>query len=102
MNLTKLENCNRCCSDEVELKGVDYVVCLNCKFTESFEVWQTRGWRSINRYPPTYKGVIFVYGKEIGRTIAQWDSDKKICDNPKATHWLRTPDPTKQIDMVNT
>lgn len=95
---TKIENCNRCCSDKYSFKGDD-IVCENCGFSEPFEVWQLRGWRDINKYPPTYSGKIFVYGKKIGRYIARWDSKTKLCDNPDATHWLRTPDPTKQIGM---
>ena len=93
-----LEPCNRCCSDAGVLMGED-VQCSYCSFTESLEVWQLRGWRSIDKYPPTYKGVIFVYGKEIGRTIAQWDSETKTCNVEGVTHWLRTPDPRKQINM---
>lgn len=95
----QLERCNRCCSNQVEAISVDEVRCQLCGFSESLEVWQIFGWRSIAQYPPTYKGVIFVYGKSIGRTIAHWDSETKTCDNPGATHWLRTPDPRKQINM---
>lgn len=96
---TKIENCNRCCSDKYEILLNDDVRCLNCGFSEPFEVWQLRGWRNIKKYPPTYSGTIFIYGKDIGRTVAKWDSINKICDNPQATHWLRTPDPRKQIGM---
>lgn len=93
-----LESCNRCCSKSgVFNDGI--VTCSYCGFTEPLEIWQLIGWRSISKYPPTYGGTIFVYGKSIGRTIAKWDTQNKICDNPEATHWLRTPDPTKQINM---
>ncbi len=95
---TKIENCNRCCSDKHFFKGDD-VICQNCGFSESFEIWQLRGWRDIKKYPPTYSGKIFVYGKKIGRDMARWDKTTNTCDNPDATHWLRTPDPTKQIGM---
>lgn len=91
-----LNYCNRCCSDGAVLQDSNMVTCSHCGFTESLEVWQLRGWRRIDKYPPTFGGVIFVYGKEIGRTCAQWDSDTKICDNPLATHWYRTSDPRKQ------
>lgn len=94
----RLERCNRCCSDNAEVRG-QQVFCLHCGFSELEEVWQLFGWRCIKRYPPTYKGIIFVYGKSIGRTVAHWDSEKQTCDNPGATHWLRTPDPRKQINM---
>ena len=98
-----LEPCNRCCSSSGKLiknNNETYIVqCENCSFTEDLEVWQLRGWRSILKYPPTFSGVIFVYGKNIGRTIAQWSSITKTCNNAEATHWLRTPDPTKQINM---
>lgn len=96
----KLERCNRCCSDSVELILEDEVRCQHCGFMEKLEVWQLFGWRLIKQYPPTYKGVIFVYGKNIGRTIAHWDAQKQVCDNLDATHWLRTPDPRKQINMA--
>lgn len=95
----QLEPCNRCCSDNVELIIDDAVRCLNCEFSEPFEVWQLRGWRDLLKYPPTYGGTIFVYGKNIGRTVAKWDRESQRCDNPDATHWLRTPDPRKQINM---
>jgi len=94
-----LEPCNRCCSDDSELINDQYVKCNHCEFTESFEVWQLRGWRSIVKYPPTYGGTIFVYGKKIGRKEALWNKESKCCSNPDATHWLRTPDPTKQLGM---
>lgn len=95
----KLERCNRCCSDNVEIASEKTVCCQHCGFSEDLEVWQLFGWRSIKKHPPTYKGVIFVYGKTIGRTIAHWDAERQWCDNPGATHWLRTPDPRKQINM---
>ena len=96
---TELEHCNRCCSDNVELAPNDAVKCNHCGFSESFEIWQLRGWRNLKKYPPTYGGIIFVYGKLIGRTVARWNTDTQSCDNPDATHWLRTPDPRKQIGM---
>lgn len=93
-----LESCNRCCSKSGVLhEGI--VKCSHCGFSEPLEIWQLVGWRSITQYPPTYNGIIFVYGKSIGRAIAKWNSQTKTCDNPGATHWLRTPDPTKQINM---
>jgi ribosomal protein L37E len=94
-----LEPCNRCCSDAGILVNNDTVQCSYCGFNESLEVWQLRGWRSIEKYPPTYAGTIFVYGASIGRTIAKWDSLTKTCDKEGVTHWLRTPDPRKQINM---
>lgn len=100
--IIKLEPCNRCCSDSPvldNLEKINQVTCNYCGFTETLEIWQLRGWRSITKYPPTFGGTIFVYGKGIGRTVAKWDSTTKRCDNPLATHWLRTPDPTKQIGM---
>lgn len=97
----QLEYCNRCCSD-VNFACYDIsknsVTCSHCGFTEDFEVWQLRGWRRIDLYPPTYSGIIFVYGEKIGRKSAMWDKETG-CDNPLATHWLRTPDPRKQIKM---
>jgi hypothetical protein len=98
--MTRLENCNRCCSDTPFINGNGDVCCLHCGFTETREVWQLRGWRRIDTYPPTFGGVIFVYGPTIGRTCAQWDSSAKVCSNPDATHWFRTSDPRKQIGMV--
>lgn len=97
--MIKLEPCNRCCSDEVGLVESEQVQCRHCGFSENLEVWQLRGWCNIQKYPPVFSGVIFVYGKGIGRTIARWDANTHSCDNPLATHWLRTPDPTKQINM---
>lgn len=101
-----LEPCNRCCSDlgkivneESLLPSNMIVQCEHCGFTENLEIWQLRGWRSISIYPPTFSGIIYVYGKGIGRTIAHWSSITQTCDQPAATHWLRTPDPTKQINM---
>jgi hypothetical protein len=94
-----LEPCNRCCSSEGVFIEPETIQCQYCGFSESLEVWQLRGWRSIIKYPPTFSGTIFIYGKTIGRTIAKWDSVNKTCDNKEATHWLRTPDPTKQIGM---
>jgi hypothetical protein len=91
-----LEACNRCCSHKGQLQN-DIVVCSHCGFSEPIEIWQILGWRLIVKYPPTHKGTIFVYGKNIGRTVAHWD--EFICDNTEATHWLRTPDPRKQINM---
>lgn len=99
MDNIKLEPCNRCCSDDVHAVSDDIIQCNYCSFTESLEIWQLKGWRDIVKYPPTYAGIIFIYGKDIGRTIAKWNSIEKKCDNPFATHWLRTPDPTKQINM---
>lgn len=93
-----LESCNRCCSKAGVLTH-DMVACSHCGFTESLEVWQLVGWRSITLYPPTFSGTIFIYGEKIGRTIAKWNSLTKTCDNLEASHWLRTPDPTKQINM---
>jgi hypothetical protein len=96
----KLEPCNRCCSGDVsEFSGT--VTCANCNHNEKYDEWQLRGWRDLTINFPTFGGTIHVYGKEIGRTMAKWDADKNICDNPKATHWLRVPDPTKQINMNN-
>lgn len=98
-----LESCNRCCSKSglfnEDANTVTCSYCGFCGFTEPLDIWQIIGWRDINKYPPTFGGTIFVYGKSIGRTVAKWDSQHKICDNPGATHWLRTPDPTKQINM---
>lgn len=99
LNIPDLENCNRCCSDDAFFVDENTVQCNYCGFFETLEVWQLRGWRSIVKYPPTHPGTIFVYGKEIGRCAAKWDSAKGICDVDGATHWLRTPDPTKQINM---
>lgn len=99
METIDLDPCNRCCSKNAVLKDLHTVCCLYCNFTESLEVWQLRGWRSLIKYPPTYKGIIFVYGATIGRTIANWDSDTKSCDKEGATHWLRTPDPRIQVNM---
>jgi len=31
--------------------------------------------------------------------MANWNSETETCDNDKATHWLRVPDPTKQIGL---
>ncbi len=94
----KLEPCNRCCSGKVNI--LDKIVsCENCNHSEIYEEWQLRGWRNLTKYEPTFGGIIHVYGKEIGRTMANWDSKTKTCDNPKATHWLRVPDPRKQINM---
>lgn len=98
--LIQLEPCNRCCSSEAHLIDSIHVKCSYCLFTETFEIWQLRGWRSITKYPPTFSGTIFVYGKTIGRTIANWNSSTNTCDNPLVTHWLRTPDPTKQINLI--
>lgn len=94
----KIENCNRCCSSEHNIL-LDNVICKNCGFEDSFEIWQLKGWRSINKYPPTYSGTIFIYGKSIGRKEALWDSNIKECSIKDATHWLRTPDPSVQIDF---
>ena len=94
----QLEPCNRCCSDGAIFVN-DQVQCPHCLFTESLEVWQLRGWRDICKYPPTFGGTIFVYGKEIGRTVAKWNSETKTCNLAGVTHWLRTPDPRKQINM---
>ena len=99
MNNLDLERCNRCCSNKSKLISDSMVSCEECGFTEPYEIWQLFGWRSLIKYPPTYGGVIYVYGKNIGRSIARWDKDLKQCDNVEATHWLRTPDPTKQINM---
>ena len=95
----QLEACNRCCSHTPVVLEDHRIQCSYCGFTESREIWQLIGWRKISQYPPVFSGTIFVYGKSIGRTIAKWDSNTQSCDNPLATHWLRTPDPTKQINM---
>jgi hypothetical protein len=95
----KLENCGRCCTDDATHKADDTVTCNYCGFTEPLEIWQLRGWRSLSKYPPTYGGTIFVYGKTIGRKEAKWDVATQSCTLTEATHWLRTPDPTKQIGM---
>lgn len=94
-----LENCNRCCSNDSVIKEDNSVKCNYCGFTEPLEIWQLRGWRSLTKYPPTYGGTIFVYGKAIGRKEAKWNVETQSCSLQEATHWLRTPDPTKQIDM---
>jgi len=95
----KLENCGRCCTDDSVHKEDNTVTCNYCGSTEPLEIWQLRGWRSLAKYPPTYGGTIFVYGKSIGRKEAKWDVATQSCSIPEATHWLRTPDPTKQIGM---
>lgn len=95
----KLENCGRCCTDDAKHNSDDTVICNYCGFKEPLEIWQLRGWRSLSKYPPTYGGTIFVYGKSIGRKEAKWDVDTQSCTLAEATHWLRTPDPTKQIGM---
>jgi hypothetical protein len=98
--ISKLEPCNRCCSGDVFLvEDTDNVKCNYCNHTEKYSEWQLRGWRNIKENPPYFAGSIHVYGKEIGRTMAKWNSNNKTCDNVKATHWLRVPDPTKQINM---
>lgn len=51
------------------------------------------------KYPPVHNGTIFIYGDGIGRTVAIWNKETQSCNNDKATHWLRTPDPRKQINM---
>lgn len=94
----KKENCNRCCSQK-SIKIKDKIKCKNCGFIESIEIWQLKGWRSIEKYPPIYSGTIFVYGKEIGRKEANWDAETNICSLKDATHWLRTPDPKVQVGM---
>lgn len=93
-----LEACNRCCARDSETSG-GYVKCNNCGQKELIKDWQLIGWRDIKKNPPFFSGTIHVYGKEIGRTMANWDSKTQFCDNEKATHWLRVPDPTKQIGM---
>lgn len=90
--------CNRCCSDDSMEVG-KHIVCNNCSLSELKEDWQLFGWRNILKNPPVFSGIIHIYGKEIGRSMANWDSNTNICDNSKATHWLRVPDPTKQINM---
>lgn len=95
----KLENCGRCCASYLSHYDDDTVSCNLCGFTETFDIWQLRGWRSLSKYPPTYGGIIFVYGKSIGRREAIWDTETHSCNLSEATHWLRTPDPTKQIGM---
>lgn len=99
----RIERCNRCCSDEHEFLPDDKIGCKKCGTTEPFEVWQLFGWRDIKKYPPVHSGTIFVYGQKVGRIAAKWDKEAKtiICDgNPDdITHWLRTPDPRKQINM---
>jgi hypothetical protein len=97
-----LERCNRCCSHAGQPKeegGKTLVVCGYCGFTQPEEVWQLFGWRSITKYPPHFPGKIYVWGEECGRKEATWDSLTLLCSEPLATHWLRVPDPTKQIDM---
>lgn len=94
-----LQPCNRCCSSDVYLTEVDHAKCNYCGHNEPLSDWQLIGWRDILINPPHFGGTIHVYGKEIGRTMAMWDSVTKTCDNQKATHWLRVPDPTKQIGM---
>lgn len=100
----RIERCNRCCSSDYKLLHNNTITCNNCGTTEPTEVWQLFGWRDIKKYPPVHSGTIFVYGKTIGRRSAIWDKVKqKIVHTPRAhefTHWLRTPDPTKQIGMV--
>jgi hypothetical protein len=93
-----IQPCNRCCSKNVENKDIS-VICNYCGHTEPFEEWQIIGWRDITKYPPHFGGSIHVYGENIGRTMAKWDSKNKTCDNKGVTHWLRVPDPTKQINM---
>jgi hypothetical protein len=95
-----LEPCNRCCSGDVVQKH-EQVSCNNCNHSETYNEWQLRGWRDLNINQPTFSGTIHVYGKGIGRIMARWNSLTKTCDNPNATHWLRVPDPTKQINMNN-
>lgn len=90
--------CNRCCT-RYPLIVNDIVTCDHCGHSEPLSDWQLIGWRDILKHPPHFGGIIHVYGKEIGRTMANWDSLSKTCDNEKATHWLRVPDPTKQINM---
>lgn len=94
----KLEACNRCCSGNVSFSG-EYVLCENCGLKEKYDNWQLIGWRNIKLNPPVFTGKIFIYGKEIGRGIANWNSVTQLCDNDKATHWLRVPEPTKQINF---
>lgn len=98
-NISRLEPCNRCCLDTGRFVSIELVECSYCGFSEPLEVWQLRGWRSIKKYPPSYAGTIFVYGAEIGRKEATWNSETQSCSLEKATHWLRTPDPRKQINM---
>lgn len=94
----KLEHCNRCCSGRVYCKD-GIVICENCNHSEDFSEWQLRGWRDLSKNQPTFGGTIHVYGKAIGRQMAKWDNKTKTCDNSQATHWLRVPDPRKQINM---
>jgi len=96
--LSFLEPCNRCCSGEVE-ENEGIVKCSNCNHSEYIEEWQLRGWRDITKNQPHFSGTILVYGVDIGRVMANWDAKNKVCDNAKATHWLRVPDPKKQINM---
>lgn len=101
MSQILLENCNRCCADGPEYQSDSTeIVCENCGFSQSFEIWQIRGWRSLAKYPPTYPGPIYVYGRDIGRVIAEWDSVMGVCSNALATHWLRVPDPRVQVGML--
>ena len=93
------EACNRCCSRDFKEVGND-VVCNYCGQTETREDWELIGWRELSVNKPFFSGTIHVYGKEIGRTMANWDSERQTCDNSLATHWLRVPDPTKQIKMT--
>lgn len=96
------ERCNRCCSLEgepVQIEGKSMVRCGYCGFTQPEEIWQLYGWRSITKYPPEFGGKVYVWGKPIGRKEALWSVADQRCDEPLATHWLRVPDPTKQIHM---
>lgn len=93
-----LEACNRCCARDYSRVG-DVVRCHNCGHEEVLSDWQLIGWRDIKKNPPVFSGTIHVYGKGIGRTMALWESKTQSCDNPEATHWLRVPDPTKQVGM---
>jgi len=92
------EACNRCCARDSKKVG-EYIVCNNCGQEETLDDWQLIGWRNIVKNPPFFSGAIHVYGKDIGRTMATWDKETQTCDNDKVTHWLRVPDPTKQIGM---
>ena len=93
-----LEACNRCCSRDLREED-EYIICNYCGQKELLSDWQLIGWRDILKNPPFFSGTIHVYGKEIGRMMANWDSETQVCDNNKVTHWLRVPDPTKQIGM---
>ena len=93
-----LEACNRCCSRDFKEED-GFVICNYCGQKETMSDWELIGWRDISVNKPFFSGRIHVYGKEIGRTMANWDAKTETCDNDKVSHWLRVPDPRKQIRM---